>query len=112
MTNCNGNAATENYLMDLEDGDESSLQIIRLGLLGVVDLNGMLPALQVQHRRLVEILRKQIHIHGRGHHDDLRGTDKAKKRKETQNMSEFRTLRVHLPSGEPCLVLCACAERS
>lgn len=36
--------------MDLEDGDESSLQIIRLGLLGVVDLNGMLPALQVQHR--------------------------------------------------------------
>lgn len=100
--------------MDLEDGDESSLQIIRLGLLGVVDLNGMLPALQVQHRRLVEILRKQIHIHGGGHHYDLRGTDKALVTacKETQNMSEFRTLRVHLPSGEPCLVLCACAERS
>lgn len=66
---------TENYLMDLEDGDESSLQIIRLGLLGVVDLNGMLPSFQVQYRRLVEILRKQIHIHGGGHHDDLRRTD-------------------------------------
>lgn len=46
---------TENYLMDLEDGDESSLQIIRLLLLGVVDLNGMLSAFQVQHRRLIEI---------------------------------------------------------
>lgn len=46
---------TENYLMDLEDGDESSLQVIRLWLLGVVDLNGMLSAFQVQHRRLVEI---------------------------------------------------------
>lgn len=50
--------STENYLMDLEDGDESSLQIIRLWLLGVVDLNGMLPSFQVQHRRLVEILGK------------------------------------------------------
>lgn len=38
------------YLMDLEDGDERSVQIIRLWLLGVVDLNGMLPALQVEHR--------------------------------------------------------------
>lgn len=38
------------YLMDLEDGDERSMQIIRLWLLGVVDLNGMLPALQVEHR--------------------------------------------------------------
>lgn len=38
------------YLMDLEDGDERSMKIIRLWLLGVVDLNGMLPALQVEHR--------------------------------------------------------------
>lgn len=36
--------------MDLEDGDEGSLQIIRLGLLGVVDLDGMLSSFQVQHR--------------------------------------------------------------
>lgn len=38
------------YLMDLEDGDERSMKIIRLWLLGVVDLNGMLPAFQVEHR--------------------------------------------------------------
>lgn len=43
---CRGSAD----LMDLEDGDERSVQIIRLRLLGVVDLNGMLPALQVEHR--------------------------------------------------------------
>lgn len=38
------------YLMDLEDGDERSVKIIRLWMLSVVDLNGMLPALQVEHR--------------------------------------------------------------
>lgn len=57
-------ANIKDYLMDLEDGDECSLQIVRLGLLGVVDLNGMLPALQVEHRGLVEVLGEQIHIHG------------------------------------------------
>ena len=50
--------------MDLEDGDECGLKVVGLRMLGVVDLDGMLPALQVQYRRLVEVFREQIHIHG------------------------------------------------
>lgn len=42
-------ANTEDYLMDLKDGDKRSLQIVGLGLLGVVDLNGMLSAFQVKN---------------------------------------------------------------
>lgn len=60
------------YLMDLEDRDERSLQVVGLGLLGVVDLNGMLSALQVENGRLVEVFGEQIHIHGGGHDYDLR----------------------------------------
>lgn len=50
--------------MDLKDGHQGGLEVVRLRLLGVEDLDGVLPALQVQHRRLVEVLREEVHIHG------------------------------------------------
>lgn len=57
--------------MDLEDRNERRLQVVGLRLLGVVDLNVVLPPLKVQHGRLVKVLREQIHIHRGRHHDDL-----------------------------------------
>ncbi len=58
-------------LVNLKYGDERCLQIVGLGLFGVVDLNGMLSALQIQNRRFVEVLREQIHVHGGRHHKNL-----------------------------------------
>lgn len=59
-------------LVNLKDSDQRGVEVIRLRLLGVIDLNLVLPTLQVQHRRLIKILREQVHVHGGGHHDDLR----------------------------------------
>lgn len=58
-------------LVNLKDGHQRCVQVIRLRLLGIIDLNRVLATLQVQHRRLIKILREQIHVHGGGHHDDL-----------------------------------------
>lgn len=51
------------YLVDLEDGDKCGVQVIMLRLFGVKNLDWMLPALQVEDRGSVEILREQVHIH-------------------------------------------------
>lgn len=58
-------------LMNLKDGDQRCVEVIGLRLLGVIDLNRVLSTLQVEHRRLIEILREQVHVHGGGHHNDL-----------------------------------------
>lgn len=43
--------------MDLEYGDQGvGMQVIVLGLLGVENLDGVLPALQVENRGSIEIL--------------------------------------------------------
>lgn len=98
--------------MDLEDRNECSLQIVRLGLLGVVDLNGMLPPLQVQHRRLVEVLREQIHIH-RGRHDDDLQKGAAFQMLFDKRYKNIKKMTAGIsPSGESCSAPCVCAERS
>ena len=39
------------------------MQVIVLGLLGVENLDRVLPALQVENRGSVEILGEQVHVH-------------------------------------------------
>lgn len=51
------------HLVDLEDGHQCCLQVVALPLLGVEDLNGMLPAFQVDDRSSIEILGEQVNIH-------------------------------------------------
>lgn len=64
--------APSSYLVDLEDGDESGMQVILLRLFGVKHLDGMLSTLQIEDGRSVEILREQVHIHRSRHYNHLR----------------------------------------
>lgn len=40
------------------------MQVILLRLFGIKDLDGMLATLKVEDRGAIEILRKQVNIHG------------------------------------------------
>lgn len=58
------NLERPSYLVDLEDGHQCCLQVVTLLLLGVKDVNGMLPALQVDDRSSTEVLGEQVNVHG------------------------------------------------
>ena len=57
--------------MDLHDGDEAGVQVVRLGLLGVQHLHGVRPTGDGEDGRLVEILGELDGVQRGRRHDQL-----------------------------------------
>ena len=76
------------FFVNLEQSNQWAEQIVFLWCFAVINLNGILPSLQINNWCLIEIVTKMVHIHCSWHDNNLQY---RKKKKEFQKMLSKNT---------------------